>query len=76
MRPRRGKTTWVVIESEDGSFELLRNGRPLASGLSERALRHRMKKSMTPADRILREEPDGYRRPARLSDFTGHLRKV
>jgi hypothetical protein len=73
---RARATTWVVVESQDGTFELQRRGRPLAHGLSERALVQRMRRRVSDGDRIVRQEPDGYRSPARLSDFTGHRRKV
>lgn len=71
-RPR----TWIVVEGDDGMFELQLRGRPLASDLSERAVRRRLRSRVRPTDKIQIEESDGYRRPVRLSDFMDHRRKV
>lgn len=73
--PQRPKT-WIIVEDDDGTFELQCRGRPLANGLSNRTLHRRLKSLIRPIDKILREEPDGYRSPGRLSDFTDHRRKV
>lgn len=73
---RHRSTTWVVVEDKDGTFELQRRGRPLAFGLSDRAVHRQLRSRAKPADKILIEEPDGYRRPGRLSDFMDHRRKV
>lgn len=67
-RPR----TWIVVEEDDGTFELQLRGRPLANGLSDHAVRHRLRSRVKPSDKLLIEEPDGYRRPGRLSDFLDH----
>jgi hypothetical protein len=67
--------TWVVVPSDDGTFELQRNGRPLASGLSERAIQRRLQRDRNSSDRIMIEDPDGYRSTVGLSEFARDQRK-
>lgn len=75
MMPPRSRT-WIVVEEDGGTYELQLRGRPLANGLSDRAVHRKLRSRVKPSDKLLIEEPDGYRRPGRLSDFLDHRRKV
>jgi hypothetical protein len=66
----------VVVEHPDGTFDVVRNGRPLASGLSRRQVQTMLRRRSQPGDAVQKEDPDGYQDPAGLSDFAEHLGKV
>jgi hypothetical protein len=70
------RCTWTVIPRDDGTYDLLRNNRPLASGLTERAVRQRIKRDARPNERIMIQESDGYLSPVGLSDLDKDRRKV
>lgn len=58
-----------MVEHPDGTFEVVRNGRPLASGLSDRQVQRFLGDRANAHDQIKKEDPDGYQHPAGLSDF-------
>lgn len=62
-RTSRARTVWYLDARSDGTVDVSKKGRQVASGMSAAEARKYLRRHFRKGDRAYQVEPDGYRTP-------------